>query len=238
MILINLFKYPFFEFGHRYTASTGESLIEGYKKLGRITVIIFFALNIVTSIVNGAAVTLVTAGLCANLFGINLSPFALSAILLVVTMAVLFLGKYAFLDTIMKIMIAVLAFTTVITVFMAFGIESNVTSSEVIKPGLWDVAGIAFLLALMGWMPAPIEASVWPSLWALERREQTKYKPTLKEALIDFHLGYVGTTIMAIFFVGLGALVMFGTGEEFSNSGVVFFLAACCSIYKNNRELE
>jgi Mn2+/Fe2+ NRAMP family transporter len=90
------------------------------------------------------------------------------------------------------------------------------------KEELWNAAGIAFLLALMGWMPAPIEASVWPSLWALERSKQTKHKPSIKEALIDFHIGYIGTTVMALFFVGLGAFVMYGSGETFSNSGLVF----------------
>lgn len=223
VILINLFKYPFFEYGHRYTASTGESLLDGYLRLGRYTVLLFFILNIFTSIINGAAVTLVTAALCANLFGFNLSLFTLSLIVLFVTMMILFVGRYAFLDSIMKVMIAILALTTIITVFIALGIDSQAEARGIISEReLWDAAGIAFLLALMGWMPAPIESSVWTSLWALERSKQTNYKPTLKEALVDFHIGYVGTTIMALFFVSLGAFVMFGSGETFSNSGVVF----------------
>jgi Mn2+/Fe2+ NRAMP family transporter len=74
----------------------------------------------------------------------------------------------------------------------------------------------------MGWMPAPIEASVWQSLWALEREKATNYKPTLKETLIDFNIGYIITSVLAVFFVGLGALVMYGSGEVFSDSGIVF----------------
>ncbi len=35
VLLINILKYPFFEFGHRYTAATGESIINGYIKLGK-----------------------------------------------------------------------------------------------------------------------------------------------------------------------------------------------------------
>ena len=106
VILINILKYPFFEFGYRYTAVTGESLLEGYMKLGKFTVWIFFAMNIFTAIINGAAVTLVTAGLCGNLFGINFSISLLSGIVLVVTLLILFLGKYSALDLIMKIMIS------------------------------------------------------------------------------------------------------------------------------------
>ena len=34
VILANLFKYPFFEFGSRYANATGKSIIHGYKKIG------------------------------------------------------------------------------------------------------------------------------------------------------------------------------------------------------------
>lgn len=223
VILINLFKYPFFEFGNRYTAATGESILQGYAKLGKSTLWVFYIMNIFTSVINGAAVTLVTAGLCANLFGLNLPPATVSLIILAIVTIVLFVGRYAVLDSVMKVMITVLAIATIITVFVALGIETGFADrSQFAKPDLWSAAGIAFLLALMGWMPAPIEISVWPSLWALERSKQTHYQPTLKEALLDFHIGYIGTTVIAIFFVGLGALVMFGSGEVFSNNSVIF----------------
>ena len=223
VLLINILKYPFFEFGHRYTAATGESIIHGYMKLGKFSVIIFFILNVVTAVVNAAALTLITAGLSANLFGLNYSMTALGIIILIVTLLILFLGRYALLDKIVKTLIVVLALTTIATVLIAFGVDANSNlTNNVQQKELWDAAGIAFLLALMGWMPAPIEASVWPSLWALERSKQTKHKPTMKEALIDFHIGYVGTTLMALFFVGLGAFVMYGSGETFSNNGLVF----------------
>lgn len=219
VILINLFKYPFFEYGQRYVAATGESLLEGYMKLGKWAVYSFFVLNIITAIVNAAAVTLVTVSLAANLFNLSLSTEIISFAALSVTLLVLFLGKYSLLDLLMKVMIFVLAITTVITVIVASG---KSTAANSVAPELWNTAGISFLLALMGWMPAPIESSVWPSLWALERKKQTGYTPNLKESLFDFNIGYIGTTIMALFFVCLGALVMFGSGETFSNSGVIF----------------
>lgn len=222
VVLINILKYPFFEYGHRYTAVTGESLLDGYMRLGKTTVWIFFIMNIFTSVINGAAVTFVAAGLCGNLFNVQFSMAMLSGILLLITMVVLFIGKFSTLDLVMKIMISLLAITTIFTVFIAFGINNTNSAAVVSNPDLWDAAGIAFLLALMGWMPAPIEASVWSSLWAIERKIQTNYKPSLKEALVDFHIGYIGTTLMAVFFVGLGAFVMYGSGEKFSNSGIVF----------------
>lgn len=35
VLLINALKYPFFEYGHRYAAATGENLLDGYLRMGR-----------------------------------------------------------------------------------------------------------------------------------------------------------------------------------------------------------
>src|SRR4030066_1954977 len=63
IILINLFKYPFFEFAYRYTAATGKSMLEGYRNLGRWAITTFFILSFITAIINFAAVVLVCSGL-------------------------------------------------------------------------------------------------------------------------------------------------------------------------------
>ena len=39
------------------------------------------------------------------------------------------------------------------------------------------MAGLTFLLALMGWMPAPLDIGVWPSLWILEKHEDRRRGP-------------------------------------------------------------
>jgi Mn2+/Fe2+ NRAMP family transporter len=44
----------------------------------------------------------------------------------------------------------------------------------------------------------------------------------MKEALLDFNIGYIGTIILALAFLSLGALVMYGTGESFSDKGIAF----------------
>lgn len=221
VILINLFKYPFFEFGYRYTAATGKSMLEGYKELGKWAITTYFILVFFTAIVNFTAVLIVSTGLAAFFFNIKLSIFLMSIILLAIILLMLLLGHYALLDGLMKVIITVLSIAT-ITAFVISVNRSAEISTSFIQPDLWDATGIAFLIALMGWMPTPIEASVWPSLWALEREKQTKYKPSYKEFLIDFHIGYIGSSIMALFFLGLGALVLYGSGIEFSTSSVKF----------------
>jgi Mn2+/Fe2+ NRAMP family transporter len=133
----------------------------------------------------------------------------------------LFVGKYAFLDKMMKFIIFILALFTVAAFVFALNRESAVQEGF-IRPELWDSAGLTFLLVLMGWMPTPIDASVWPSLWAMERKKQTGYVPSFKEYKIDFHIGYLGSAVLALFFLGLGALIMYGSGEQFSENGVIF----------------
>ena len=36
LVLIHIIKYPFFQFGPRYAAATGESLLDGYRRLNNL----------------------------------------------------------------------------------------------------------------------------------------------------------------------------------------------------------
>ena len=45
VLLINLLKYPFFEYGHRYAIATGENLLDGYKRMGKGFLYLFLALE-------------------------------------------------------------------------------------------------------------------------------------------------------------------------------------------------
>ena len=71
LLLVNIFKYPFFQYGPRYAMATGESLLDGYYKVGKIFLIIYFVLNLATMFTIQTAVTIVTAGLASSLFGIT-----------------------------------------------------------------------------------------------------------------------------------------------------------------------
>lgn len=46
VILVNLFKYPFFRFGVQYTLNTEKSLVEGYSYRGKAYLWVFFILNV------------------------------------------------------------------------------------------------------------------------------------------------------------------------------------------------
>ena len=220
VVLANISKYPFLEFGPRYTITMGECIITGYQKLGKWALWTFTGFTMLTMCVVQAAVTIVTASLAAELTGITLSPLIWSAIILTICIVILEGGQYSALDKAIKIIIVVLSISTLIAVVVAFTNTGSAPRPE--APTIWTVGGISFLIALMGWMPILIDASAWHSLWILERIKQTKITPTLKESLTDFNVGFIGAAIMALGFLSLGALILFGSGEDFAVSGSQF----------------
>ncbi len=222
LILANVVKYPFFEFGARYPALTGKSLIEGYRKLGNWAIILFTLLTVSTMFTIQAAVTVVTAGLVSNVLGLHLSAVWVSAIILLVTMMILGYGRYSLLDKLIKWVIVILSLSTLIAVVSAF-MKGYHPNAEFVKHFSWDrKLDILFVVAFIGWMPAPIDVSVWQSLWGVAKARELGKRPPLKQSLLDFNIGYIGTAILAVGFLILGAMVMYGSGETLSPSGSVF----------------
>ncbi len=214
VLLINLLKYPFFEYGQRYTAATGETVLEGYRRLGKWELPTFFLLNLLTAIANIAGVSLIAGVLAPELFGTASHPFLWTTGVIATCTGVILLGHYKWLDRIMKIQISLLAIATIVALGAAIHYKGGLALTET-PPPVWNVDGILFLIALMGWMPAPIELSAWPSLWMQERQKETGHTASVREARIDFQTGYFSTAGLAVIFLSLGALVMFGSGETF-----------------------
>ena len=217
LLLVNIFKYPFFQYGPRYAMATGESLLDGYHKVGKIFLIIYFVLNLATMFTIQTAVTIVTAGLASSLFGITDNMVVWSLIITIGCYVILLFGRYQLLDKMIKIIILVLAVSTIFSTGVAPFNSNEVYSFKQVFP---DGAGLVFLVAFMGWMPAPLDISIWHSIWAIEKNKNQKI--TNKESLFDFNVGYISTVILGICFVSLGALVMYNSGVSFSNSGSVF----------------
>ena len=219
LLLVNLFKYPFFQFGPRYASATGESLLHGYKKLGKGVLVAYAALTFATMFTIQTAVTIVTAGLATSLFGNFISTELWTIVILGICLALLLIGKYKLLDNLIKFIIITLTISTIVAVFMALIKNSGPVSLIQILPK--GTIEIGFLIAFMGWMPAPLDISVWHSIWAVEKKKD-EHEFTPKTALFDFNIGYIGTVILGIGFVSLGALVMFNSDETFSQSAGIF----------------
>ncbi len=219
LLLVHLFKYPFFQFGPRYAAATGETLLDGYKKLGKSVLIVYYIINFATMFTIQAAVTIVTAGLASQLFGITSNLVLWSVAITIISVLILLIGKYKVLDNLMKYIIIILTITTIIAVAIALSKTKEGFNFTQIIPH--TSIGITFLIAFLGWMPAPLDISIWHSLWTIEKSKST-LKINQKKAILDFNIGYLGTLFLGVCFVLLGALVMYNSGETFSSKGNVF----------------
>lgn len=220
ILLVNLFKYPFFKAGVQYTMGTGESLVEGYAKLGKPYLWVFTILAVFSAVVNTAALLMFSASLLGYFVPFDLSLPVLCGIVLVTCLVILFAGHYKALDTLSKVIMAVLTIATLLAVVIAAANAAPVSAVAAETPSPWTIAAIGFLVVTMGWMPAPIEISSLTSVWL---KSQCRHqKVTAQSALFDFNVGYIGTAVLAVVFLALGALVLNGTGVELSKSGIGF----------------
>ncbi|MCE2498676.1 MAG: Nramp family divalent metal transporter [Nitrosopumilaceae archaeon] len=222
VIAANLLKYPFYEFSSRYTSATGTSLIDGYLRLGRSYLLLYLAITVASMFFVTGAVGFVTAGFMENLFSAEFLDQWTLVILFAVCAAILVAGRYTVLDSLIKVIAAVLVVSTILAFAIAVynGPSEPVPGFEV--PEVLSGAGIFFLIALMGWMPMPIDTSTWHSLWTLERIKQTGFRPRLRETLLDFNVGYGITAVLAVLFLVLGTYIFFGSGEELPNNNSLF----------------
>lgn len=222
VLAANIMKYPFFEFGPRYANATGNSLMHGYKNLHSGALWMFLTLTLLTMFIVIAAVTVVTAGLSYQLFGIDgkaIPAWLMSAFVLLVAIALLYKGTYKTIDRLMKYIIIGLTVTTIITVLLAL---FKSTPSNGLKPHFDLEIHFAFLISFMGWMPAPLDLSVWHSLWTSRKLSENLEAGDVRAGRFDFRVGYWGTVFLALCFVALGALLMYGRGIEMPNSAAAF----------------
>ncbi len=222
VIVVTLLKYPFFEYGSRYANSTQTSIIDGYKKLGKPALWLYFILTIASMFFVTGAVGFVAAGFFENLFGIDFLGEWTIIILFAICVVILAVGKFNILDSLIKIIVIVLVISTVSAFLFALYNGPIEPVEGFVPKELWNASGIFFLLALMGWMPTALDLSSWNSLWTLERMKQTKYRPTLKETLFEFRLTYLITGILAVMFVTLGSFIFYGSGEDLPNNNSLF----------------
>ncbi|MCY4638249.1 MAG: divalent metal cation transporter [Acidobacteria bacterium] len=223
VILIALvLKYPFFEYGPRYAAATGRSLIEGYARIGRWALWLYLAITVSTMAVVPPAVVMFTAYLLGFTLDLDWSLPLLAAAVMAPVAALLWWGRFRGLDLSIKLIVALLALSTLLAAAV------SLPRADLSTLALWpaDAVGssvpFVFLLALAGWMPSGVDSAVWSSLWTLAKNDAAGEPVSVKTARQDFAVGYAGTGVLAFAFLTLGTGVMFGSGETFAPQGPVF----------------
>ena len=218
IILANFFKYPFFKFGTDYVYETGESLVAGYAKKSKLYLWAFFILSVAASVISTGAVSLLAAVILGFMLpeSWGLSTTTLSLIVMSVSWIFLIVGHYKMLDKVTKWIMVALTLATLAAVIIASG-KPTAISPDFVATSPWNMATLGFIVALMGWMPAPLEFSAINSMWisAKVKNDQT----THRQGLIDFNVGFIATSILALLFLALGVFVQYGSGVEIQTQG-------------------
>ncbi|MFN4298543.1 MAG: NRAMP family divalent metal transporter [Thermaurantimonas sp.] len=217
VVLANVLKWPFFVAGPYYAAHTGQSLVHGYYQLGKMPFYInlIICLGTVPGILG--AVTLVTAGIFNVLVMPSLSVKGSSAVILAMCLALLLRGRYAWLDRTVKWIVILLSASTLLAILFAWRSPEPPYWPEV----HWhESVHFTFLIALMGWMPAPIDLSIWQSLWSVEK---FRIQPQAREGyMFDFNTGFWGTTLLAVVFLLLGYFSLYGRVDAMPDNATAF----------------
>jgi len=228
--LANILKYPFFDYAIRYQSATGNNLLTGFKSVNPALLIISLIVVFVSGALNISALTLGT-GILLWTYINPVLPEALRdskeilgglcIAVSVLSLIIIMVGRYRALDIVTKVIISSLSIATILAFFMALskGMQAN---PDIPAPDLYISANVGFMLALMGWMPLPIDGSIWPTVWSCEKAEEQGHKLSLREQLFDFNFGYISAALLAFFFLGLGALVLYRTEADLGGSNIDF----------------
>ncbi len=230
LILANAVKYPAFRFASDYLPATGCTLLEAYRRQGRWVLCVYFFITLSSLLFAVSALALMSAGLIKVVFEVGLPTHWMALGLIAITSAVLVVGHYNTLERVTKFLVVVMM---VCTLFATATIIPQIGWSEGVQwlPTELDIAGLMFVAALIGWMPVPMDASVWQSLWAKAKAENSEQPPTLAQSRFDFNLSFIGTLILAVCFMLLGAGLMHDKGIVLE-SGSAAFSAQLISLYE------
>nr|WP_245639967.1 divalent metal cation transporter [Moraxella oblonga] len=216
IVLANLFKYPFYRFGTEYAYKTSESLVVGYAKKSKVYLWAFFILSVVSGMISTGAVALLCATILGFMLPFEVNPLVLSVTVMASAWGLLIAGHYKLLDNLSKWIIIALTVATIVATIVA-GVSPKQISPDFIPASPWNLASLGFIIALMGWMPAPLEFSVISSVWTSKKIAIDH--PTPQQGMLDFNVGYFVSAILALFFLALGVFVQYGTGQEIATKG-------------------
>lgn len=228
VLLANLMKYPFYEYGHRYAAVSGQTLIQAYRQQGKRFFMPFLAISLVSAVGSFAVDAFVAAMLVQYLWLPQVPVTALAVGVLLLCWALIAVGRYRLFEQITKVCVILLTVATVGAVVMAVlrtvgtavMIEGAVETTQLVtelatelaiepvRGSIFTWSAVPFVIAFMGWMPGGLELSVWQSLWVQAASQEKGEAISLAEARFDFNVGYGLTVMLACLFLILGTLTL------------------------------
>lgn len=221
ILLALLLKYPAFRFATQYTASTGKTLVDGYLNLGKQWLWLYILFISLSAVFGTAAISLVTGALAKAAFGLDISVQVSTLLVMLVSALLVAIGHFHLLERVMKFFVLLF---TVLTLFAVAIVLPKIDfgNPALFVPGSWSLTDFAFLIAVIGWMPTPIDVAVQQSLWTSAKMKASSTPLSIQALILDFNIGYIGTAILAVCFVIMGAGLIFNSGLETPNNPAAF----------------
>ena len=220
-ILIALAKYPATRFGKDYANATGRTLIHNYVSYGRLVTCLYSILILLIAAFVCAALGLVSASIINAILPNNLNGRYLTVAILIISGALLWVGKYGLLESLNKVLVS--CFTLLILVTTAIvAVQANWGAMDWGFPDL-NKTNITYMVAIAGWLLTPMEASVFLSLWTAEKSENSEFD--VKDSNFDFNLSYWMSLVLALCFLLMGASLLHEQGQSLPAQGGAFIAA-------------
>lgn len=202
VVLACIVKYPVIRLGTEYAGLTGQPLISSYRRRGKAAFLLYAASQLATMVFVIAAIAMFCLGLLQTTFGFDVSRLTGVAILLALTSTFLLLGGYGAMEKLSKLVVSVFALLVLVAVVISLYSFEPATTAQFASSITLDKTTFMFIIALVGFMPTPADASVIQSLWIKEKSQ--KQKTDLSQLRLDFNTGYVISLVLGLCFVFLG----------------------------------
>lgn len=227
VLLVHLLKYPALSFAPRYVAATGRSLLWAYQRQSRWALVAFGLVQAGTMFTIVAAVSMVTAAVLTlvviePLFGATPDLGIMTGVVLCLCLVLIQFGDYRMLERSVKALIAILGVCTMLATALVIPRILNEPDPARLSfiPDFRSAALLAFVVPLVGWMPAPLDISVWNSLWSVEQAKARGERCSRAEAGLDFNTGYALCALLAVCFLVLGAGLIYLQDVEPASGGI------------------
>jgi len=220
ILLANILKFPSFYAAPLYVDRYKNDLIHAYEHISKWLLALVVVTLVSTMFIVIAAVCLMSGGLLGAITGLPLPASLLSAMVMALVVYILIKGHYQLLDQIMKPVYITLSISLLLCAALLVAKSDFSHINFVPRMEIFREPAIYFVIALMGWMPAPLDMPIYSSMWTLEKHKSTKISS--QNTRFDFHAGYWSCTILAILFLFLGYSLMYQKGISFAASPIQF----------------
>jgi len=221
IVLIVALKYPTFRFAAEYASATGRSLVHAYAAQGRVAIAWLVFAMLIEMFVGASAVALVAGGMLVRVAGVAADNAVAAIAIVMLTALILANGRYARSERLVKGLVIAFSALTVVATVVAIP-KLGDSGRHVFGSLQMDLATLAFIVAMTGWMPLPVSVSAFHSVWIKEKRAQAGPGFDRSQVVFDLNVGWVLTLLLALCFVIMGAAVLFETATQLPGSASEF----------------